>query len=145
MTAAAGCSSLDPSVGPQNQCVAVDGPTDDSRYYAGGDAAAYAYGSGSTPVAPNGAVGGSCPVPAGSWCDDCESTNCCAFRLRCYADPSCAAADEVLDQCLEDAGADGGASSEGACFSAFLTQGGAIAQARVDCQQTCCPAACAVP
>jgi hypothetical protein len=148
--AAAACSSLEPDVGPL-QCAAVDGPVNDTAYYAGGaDGGGYysssygTYGPG-TPapaIASDGAIPTTCSVPSGSWCDDCESTNCCATRLRCYADPTCAAADEAQDGCLADASADGGAA---ACAAAFLAQGGSVAAARVACEHACCPKACAIP
>jgi hypothetical protein len=135
------CSSLDPHVGALQQCVSVNGPPDDSRYYTsvGPEAGIAPY----TPSTDD-AAQTTCAVPAGSACDDCESTNCCATRLACYGDPTCAAADQALDACLAgvsgDASADGGTTE---CWQAFASQGGGVAQTRLACERTCCPSVCA--
>lgn len=142
LVALAGCSSVEPKVGAPNRCVAVDGPTDDIAYYGSEYSAGWTPPSSSTGSGDDDDV---CYVPAGGWCDDCESLNCCDTRAACYADLTCAGADEVLDQCLEGANASGVDGGVPACIAAFLTQGGAIAQARLDCQQACCPVACAQP
>ena len=135
----AACSSLDPGVGAVRQCVAAEGPPNDSQYYSPSevDAGSFLYAP-----ASDGATQTTCSLPAGSRCDDCESTNCCATRLACYADPTCAAADQVNDECLADASAEGGAS---ACLQAFVMQGGTVAGERVACERTCCQTACSVP
>jgi hypothetical protein len=158
----AACSTLEPRVGPiASQCVRIDGVDDgqDADGYGYGDdsgtydSGAYGYGDagGYEPSESGAADGGSlpttCPTPTGSACDDCESINCCATRLGCYADPTCAAADMVLDQCLAGL-ADGGVSADGgasACRDAFAAQGRAAAQARLACERSCCPTACALP
>lgn len=136
------CSSLDPHVGALQQCVSVNGPPNDSQYYSSGGSEA-----GIAPYTPStdGAAQTTCAVPAGSACDDCESTNCCTTRLACYGDPTCAAADQALDVCLAglagaaDASADGGTAP---CWQAFAAQGGGVAQTRLACERTCCPSVC---
>jgi hypothetical protein len=141
-----GCSSFNPRVGPAEQrCAEVNGPASDNPLYSwGGDGGTYAYSPPAAATPVDGSAGGgaaSCPTPAGSWCDDCESMNCCETRLACYGDPTCAAADKALDACLNGAPPDGGA----ACLDAFVRDGQALAQARLECQRSCCSTACAAP
>jgi hypothetical protein len=86
-----------------------------------------------------------CELVVDNPCDVCESTHCCATRSACYGDPSCACADQALDECLDDAetSTDEHAASA-ACWNTFADRG--IAEsARVACQRAWCQTECGVP
>jgi hypothetical protein len=88
-------------------------------------------------------AGNMCLPDAGSDCDNCESTWCCATRLACYHDPVCACADHWLDECLS-ANPDASESDIAECWDAFSSRG-AVEKARVACQRAWCQVPCAVP
>jgi hypothetical protein len=130
IAAASGCSLFDPQVGA-NQAAC------------GQEAGVASAGYGPSNKAD---AGGTCGADAGSACDDCESTHCCATRLSCYGDPVCDCADQALDSCLEMAGDDDAAASDSVarCWNQFSASGH-IAQARLSCERAWCQDVCAIP
>ena len=140
--ALAGCSAVDPQVGPSQESCGV------GAAMAGGAASGTGYGG--APSSRNGAspdLSTYCSADAGSPCDVCESTYCCMTRAACYMDPVCFCADRAMDTCLGgvDAGAPAPAPPEvAACWNAFVARG-AVEEARVTCEQAWCGAVCAMP
>ncbi|HEY4103493.1 MAG TPA: hypothetical protein VGM44_06360 [Polyangiaceae bacterium] len=131
-----GCSFVDPHAGAsQTECgIAFGG----SGQTSGGSSY---YGS----TAHATAAGPSCALTTDNPCDQCETTHCCATRSACYGDPSCACADETLDECLDDAEMSANeAAEQSQCWNAFSTRG-AAEQARVACQRAWCQSECEVP
>jgi hypothetical protein len=124
----AGCSLVDPNVGPnQAACGAQTGSTT-------------GYGPAGTDA------GGSCAADAGTACDDCESRWCCQTRSACYADPVCDCADKAMDTCLDMGAGDSGPddAAVGRCWVAFSASG-AVAKSRFTCLRAWCQGVCGVP
>jgi hypothetical protein len=135
MAGAAGCSLVDPNVGPsQTSCAAQAGAASN------GNGGGGYYGTGAD-------ASGWCGADAGNPCDDCESKWCCQTRLACYADPVCDCADEAIGACantMPDAAAisTGGAPTQ--CWTAFSASGH-IAQERFECLRAWCQKVCGLP
>ncbi len=139
---AAGCTALDPEVGPSQEACGAD---------AASAGASGTTGYGSTPTSgytasDPAAQSQTCALDAGSPCDDCESRYCCMTRSACYADPVCVCADQALDGCLAST-SEGGAvppPQATACWNAFSAYG-TVELARIACEQAWCAVACAIP
>lgn len=146
------CSAVEPEEGPPQPavCAAYETQTP-SLSQASQSSATYGGSGGSTGSAWN-----SCGFQMAA-CDICESANCCSVRLDCYNDPTCSAADDALDGCLDDAADTGADASDDdaasadvaaatlACWQTYLMAGGALAATRTVCESTCCRGACAIP
>ena len=132
------CSGLDPRVGArQGKCgvsLTQSGQSTTGSSYP-------SVGSGQSSATP------ACEGNTGEPCNDCESAHCCASRSACYGDPVCACADQVLDQCLDEAGtapmAEAAEQAAG-CWRTFWLAG-SVEQARITCQRSWCQAECGVP
>jgi hypothetical protein len=128
----AACSYFDPSVGPRMDPPDAGDPPSCGPAYPGG--------------APTGSAGQMAfctddggPLPDD--CDACEAASCCALRVACYGDPTCACADDALDACNgSSAGADAGAS----CWSAFAAAN-SVAEQRYECLRAACRDVCSIP
>jgi hypothetical protein len=136
------CSTFSPNVGPlQDGATAAPAPA----CTLGASGYGTSYGS------PNGqvAVSDFCTTDGGTLegaCDQCEAANCCAHRVACYTDHTCSCADDALDTCtsaIPDASANAAPALK-ACWTTFAASS-TIAEARYQCLQMSCLAACRIP
>jgi hypothetical protein len=139
VASAAACSTFDPAVGPLQ--VADSGASASTcALPANGYAASYGAPTGAAAAAAFCSVDGG---TIGGPCDTCEAASCCADRVACYSDHTCACGDEALDACTSSLSGDAGAAESLACWSAFAATG-SIAQTRYACLRTWCSEVCGI-